>query len=348
MSTPEVKKKETEYRKQKRNDPEVKKKETEIKRQKWSDPIVKQKELHFKKQKRTDPNVKEMCREYMRQKRTDPHVKQREADFKREKRTDPRLQEKDRKYMRQRRLDPEVKHMECQLKKRRRQNPTIYQRESKRNKIVMQYRRKSDFYREMETVHKRTKHHNCFDKNTETIKNTLQKQRSHENPGNILNEKQKTEIRKYGRDIKELLNIFNTKTAEGPVYVCTCCQQLWFKHSVFNVDEIYLKTENEKATFNTCRTNFVSKCGKEWICKTCRNSVKEGKIPKLSIKNKMGFPQLPPELQLYSMEERLIAPRIVFMLLRDHPVGGQTFLRGKFVNVPVDIAPTVNTLPRSQ
>ena len=61
----------------------------------------------------------------------------------------------------------------------------------------------------------------------------------------------------------------------------------------------------------------------------------------------MGFPELPPQLKLYSMEERLIAPRIVSMLLQDHPVGGQMFVRGNFVNVPVDIAPTVNTLPRS-
>ena len=146
--------------------------------------------------------------------------------------------------------------------------------------------------------------------------------------------------------MKELLDIFNRKTSEGPIYVCTCCHQLWFKHCVYNVNEIHFKTENEKATFHICRTKFVSRDGKEWICKTCRTSVKGAKIPKLSIKNKMGFPPLPPELQLYSMEERLIAMRIVFMLLRDHPVGGQTFVRGNFVNVPVDIAPTVNTLPR--
>ena len=93
--------------------------------------------------------------------------------------------------------------------------------------------------------------------------------------------------------------------------------------------------------------SICQKDGKEWICKTCRNSVKEGKTPKLSIGNKMGFLELPHQLELYSMEERLIAPRIVFILLRDHPVGGQTFVRGNFVNVPVDIAPTVNTLPRS-
>ena len=60
----------------------------------------------------------------------------------------------------------------------------------------------------------------------------------------------------------------------------------------------------------------------------------------------MGFPPLPPELQLYSMEERHIAMRIVFMLLRDNPVGGQTFVRGNFIIVPVDIASKVNTLPR--
>ena len=34
------------------------------------------------------------------------------------------------------------------------------------------------------------------------------------------------------------------------------------------------------------------------------------------------------------------------MLLRDHPVGGQTLVRGNFINVPVDIVPTVNTVPR--
>ena len=60
----------------------------------------------------------------------------------------------------------------------------------------------------------------------------------------------------------------------------------------------------------------------------------------------MGFPELPQELQLYSMEERFIALRVVSMLLRDYPVGGQTFGRGKCIYVPVDIAPTVNTLPR--
>ena len=61
--------------------------------------------------------------------------------------------------------------------------------------------------------------------------------------------------------------------------------------------------------------SIYQKMEKSGYVKLCRNSVKEGKIPKLSIENKMGFPELPPQLKLYSMEERLIAPRIVFMLL---------------------------------
>ena len=72
---------------------------------------------------------------------------------------------------------------------------------------------KSDIYREIEMVHKRTKCHNSSYKNKETIKNTLQKQKAYKYPCNVLNEKQKVEFRKYGRDMKELLNIFNTRTA---------------------------------------------------------------------------------------------------------------------------------------
>ena len=145
----------------------------------------------------------------------------------------------------------------------------------------------------------------------------------------------------------QFLHIFNASIAEGPLYVCTCCQQIWFKHSVLSIEEICLKTNDERRMFETCRTRYASKDNKEWICKTCRNAVKDGKIPKLSVQNKMGFPPIPPDLKLYLMEERLLAVRIVFMMLRDHPIGGQTFVRGNFVNVPVDIAPTVNTLPRS-
>ena len=59
--------------------------------------------------------------------------------------------------------------------------------------------------------------------------------------------------------------------------------------------------------FEKCTMNYVSENEKEWICKTCRTAVSGARIPKLSVYNKMGFPDQPPELKLFPMEERLIA-----------------------------------------
>ncbi len=60
----------------------------------------------------------------------------------------------------------------------------------------------------------------------------------------------------------------------------------------------------------------------------------------------MGFPHQPEQLKLFGMEEQLIAPRITLFTFIDLPVGGQKFVCGNVVNVPVDIAPTVTMLPR--
>ena len=60
----------------------------------------------------------------------------------------------------------------------------------------------------------------------------------------------------------------------------------------------------------------------------------------------MKWPEKPPELNLHQLEERLIALRIPFMQIRELPRGGQYSLKGNVINVPVDIQPTINCLPR--
>ena len=87
----------------------------------------------------------------------------------------------------------------------------------------------------------------------------------------------------------------------------------------------------------------------EWICHTCSNALRSNKIPRLSTANKMGFPEKPNELQLYPLEERLISLRIPFMQIRQLPRGGggQFSVKGNVVNVPVDVQPTINSLPRN-
>ena len=43
------------------------------------------------------------------------------------------------------------------------------------------------------------------------------------------------------------------------------------------------------------------------------------------MKNGMGFPEQPSELQLYPMEEHLISPVLTFFQMRCNPIGGQVF-----------------------
>ena len=87
--------------------------------------------------------------------------------------------------------------------------------------------------------------------------------------------------------------------------------------------------------------------GKEWICKTCLQSIKSGKVPTCALINGFGFPEKPPQLNLTEMEERLISPRIPFMQVLEKPRGGQRSLKGNIVNVPSDVTETLKSLPRT-
>ena len=60
----------------------------------------------------------------------------------------------------------------------------------------------------------------------------------------------------------------------------------------------------------------------------------------------MGFPDKPDILNLTSLEERLISPRIPLMQLRELPRGGQLSIHGNIVNVPSYVSSTVHCLPR--
>ena len=118
-----------------------------------------------------------------------------------------------------------------------------------------------------------------------------------------------------------------------PIYVCTVCLQRWFRTSVYDVTNLTFKSQLEKRTYHECSQGYVA--------------IKKNQWPKLSIINGMGFPAVPTELQLYGMEEHIICPRLLFFQMKTHFMGGCTQVVGNVVNVPIDVAPTVETLPRS-
>ena len=143
------------------------------------------------------------------------------------------------------------------------------------------------------------------------------------------------------KDIKECIEQFHSSIAVGPLYVCTCCHQTWFRKGVCMLKNINLPTSSRLYC-----TKFISVNDAEWICHTCIGAIRDGKVPKLSVANGMKWPDKPPELDLHQLEERLIALRIPFMQIRELPRGGQYSLKRNVINVPVDIQPTINCLPR--
>ena len=142
-----------------------------------------------------------------------------------------------------------------------------------------------------------------------------------------------------------MINLFHKNIARGPEYVCTCCDQLWYKSSVLKCDANKYKACLQDVV-KSCLTGFKSINDSEWICVTCDSNLKKGKLPSCSKANKMGFPDKPEVLNLTSLEERLISPRIPFMQLRELPRGGQLSIHGNIVNVPSDVNSTVHCLPR--
>ena len=148
--------------------------------------------------------------------------------------------------------------------------------------------------------------------------------------------------RKYGSTVEKCIELFHSSTSTGPIYVCTCCHQTWFSESMTQVERLTSNVSFKPGIL----TGMKSVQDKEWICRTCLSNIKKNKVPKLSALNGMIWPNKPAQLNLHPLEERLISLRIPFMQIRELPRGRQYCVKGNVINVPVEIQPTVNALPR--
>ena len=209
----------------------------------------------------------------------------------------------------------------------------VAQRKSKQNA------RKNPFVLECERVKKQENRRmkRKLDKENECInlETTCKKHKKK------LDDHEKTSHQSHFKDIKACIKQFHSSIAVGPLFVCTCCHQTWFRKGVCMLKNINLPTSSRLSY-----TKFASINDEEWICHTCLGAIRDGKVPKLSVANGMKWPEKPPELDLHQLEERLISLRIPFMQIRELPRGGQYSLKGNVINVPVDIQPTVSCLPR--
>ena len=78
--------------------------------------------------------------------------------------------------------------------------------------------------------------------------------------------------------IQEGIEMFHKDISVGPEYICTCCEQLWYKSSVTKCNpDLYKSCTRE--ILNLCLTGLKTIDHTEWICSTCRSNLKAVKLP---------------------------------------------------------------------
>ena len=142
--------------------------------------------------------------------------------------------------------------------------------------------------------------------------------------------------------IEYYVSKFPDMVSEGPLYICSCCDQLWYKHSVLQASKLREKNPHiYKYLIDKTSVHDI-----EWICITCHRYLTKSKIPPCAVINGMSFPPKPAFFDLNELECRLLAPRIAFQKLMQAPRGKQFKRHGNIVNVSTDVSDTVRMLLR--
>ena len=324
--------KDTEIRYQKeskqhaRKDPAFKRKEMESKRQARKDSVFKDREIRYQKESkqhaRKDPAFKRKEMELKQHARKDPAFKRKEMESKQEARKDPTFKRQETESKQHARKDPTFRMKEIAYQKKSKQsareNPAFLEREKVYQNVSKQNARKNPIVLEYERIKKqqiRQEKRKCNDISRMTVSCKRFKYDTESLP-------HKTHQKAY-KTIEETIKQFHLDISIGPLYICTCCHQTWFRKSVSMLKNTHIPEESKR---QYC-TDFMSVNNEEWVCHTCLSALRERKCPKLSVANGFKWPNKPEELNLHQLEERLIALRIPFMQIRELPRGGQYSLK---------------------
>ncbi|CAF4566055.1 unnamed protein product, partial [Rotaria socialis] len=120
---------------------------------------------------------------------------------------------------------------------------------------------------------------------------------------------------KYENNFHLMKLNYESKIKEGPTHICSCCGGLWFEYSIRELTIEMLTNKGLKKEFidNVCYLkNTIVK-----LCVTCRKDIMLNKVPNLCLSNGLAFYEVPDCLKILTeLEERLISPRIPFMVIR--------------------------------
>ncbi|CAF4080432.1 unnamed protein product, partial [Adineta steineri] len=151
---------------------------------------------------------------------------------------------------------------------------------------------------------------------------------------------------KYKNNFDAMKSNYESKIKEGPTHICSCCGGLWFAYSIreYTVEMLTKKGLKKEFIDKVCylKHEIIE------LCATCRKDIMSNKIPNLALSNGLAFYEIPDCLKILTeLEERLISPRIPFMVIRTLGFSKQFGLKGNLVNVPMNVDTNVSILPRS-
>ena len=143
----------------------------------------------------------------------------------------------------------------------------------------------------------------------------------------------------------ELISRFHAVIGTGPVFICSSCDQLHYKHSVQNAASL---RSLSVPVIPSVLLNKVSHDGIEYVCNTCGKYLRKNQTPPCAIVNNLLFPEIPSYLPVLTVAEWcMLSPRLAFMQIHESAVGKQLRIHGNVVCVPADVCTTVNMLPRT-
>ena len=85
-----------------------------------------------------------------------------------------------------------------------------------------------------------------------------------------------------------------------------------------------------------------------YLCKTCCRSLRNGRMPKLCVKNGLEVDEIDEDLKLTDLENNLIARNIIFQKVHKLPKSRWSATHDRLINVPVgptDVLNTIENLP---
>ena len=218
-----------------------------------------------------------------RKARQDPLFKANACAIKQKERKDSSFKANEVNYQgkskRKARQDSLFKANECAIKQNERKDPSFQLNEARYQLISKQNARKRPFVLECERTRKQQKRQQ---KQNSKEKSEMNKQSKMKVEETLNNPKSYKSYQKRFKTIDDCIKEFHGSILVGPIHVCTCCHQTWFRKSVSMLKNTHIPTR-----MRSYCTNITSVNDEEWICHTCLNLLKYGKVPRLSVANGM-------------------------------------------------------------